>query len=119
MSDFGSAIDVQRLDGKNMEEQDRDLLDRAIHNIQSTNTHQDVTGEPFSFKVTMSNGVGGVKNLAVILSQYWLEGIDEGEYNLSVEEILATDLPKAQAVREQLAAEMGTEYNLEVDCDCW
>ncbi len=93
MSDFGSAIDVKRLDGKNMEEQDRDLLDRAIQKIQSTDTHQDVTGEPVSFKVTMSNSIDGVKNLAVILSQYWLEIFDEGEYNLSVEEILAIDLP--------------------------
>jgi hypothetical protein len=49
MSDFGSLIEVHRLDGQNMEVQDRKQLEQAIQIIQATDKYEDVNGKPFSF----------------------------------------------------------------------
>jgi hypothetical protein len=84
MSDFGSLIEVKSLDGQNIEAQDHIQLEQAIQIIQSTDKHEDVSGEPFSFKISLSNDISGVKNIAIILSEYWLEGVDGGDYNIII-----------------------------------
>jgi hypothetical protein len=57
-------------------------LEQAIQIIQSTDKHEDVSGKPFSFKISLGNDISGVKNIAIILSEYWLEGVDGGDYNI-------------------------------------
>ncbi len=119
MSDFGTMVSVKRRDGEGMTEGDRTLLDKAIHSVQETNQQQDAVGEPLIFRAVGSYRADGGQDLVVVLSEYWLQGIEEGEYDLSVEEILAVDRPKAQAIQERLAAALGAGYDMEIVCGHW
>ena len=119
MSDFGTMLMVKRRDGKGMEDADRARLEQAIRPVQATEPPQTVTGEPFRFKVVGCYRAGGGSNLGVILSEYWQEGIEEGGYDLSVDEILEADRPKVQAVEERLAAELGAGYDFEKISGSW
>ena len=78
--------------------------------FKSPTSLQDAAGNPFSFAVSKTRDADG---LVVVLSEYWFEGIDEGEYgDRSVQEILASDRPAAQAAQDGLAEALGPDYSL-------
>jgi hypothetical protein len=119
MSDFGTLVIARRRDGLAATDQDRARLAKAVQGVQAASHHQDATGEPFQFRIEESQRRDGRCDLAILLSEYWGEGIDEGFYQGTVEELLAHDRPKATAVLESLRAELGAEYELELICSTW
>ena len=114
MSDFGSMVTVRRSDGAKLVAENHASVEEAIRVIQTEMTPDNAVGEPLVFRLVDSD-----QNLVIILSEYWLEGIDEGFYDLSVEQILEAEHPKAQLVQTKLVQALGADYQIEAMCGMW
>jgi hypothetical protein len=119
MSDFGTMVIVGRRDRKSMDEYDQARLKKAIEVVKAGAMYQDATSEPFRFGLIQSQRIDGTQDSAVVLSEYWLEGIQEGSYQQTDEEMLEHDRGPAEAVRQALGAELGSTYDLELICGHW
>jgi hypothetical protein len=120
MSDFGTMVIARRRDGQAATDQDRGRFNQAVQVVQTASLHRDATGEPFRFRITESHLRDGRRDLAILLSEYWGEGVDEGLYeDRTVEELLDEDRPKAMSVLAALRVELGAEYELELICNTW
>ena len=55
----------------------------------------------------------------MVLSEYWEQGVEEGEYDRPIKDLLEADAPQARAVQEALAAALGTDFRLETVSGGW
>jgi hypothetical protein len=120
MSDFGTMVIARRRDGLSMTEQDRSRLEEAVGVIRRRARYRDASGEPFRFRIIESQRNDGNRDLGVLLSEYWGEGIEEGFYGgRTTEELLEHDRLEAEAVRDDLKGELQEGYELGLICDLW
>ena len=120
MSDFGTMLIARRTDGAAPGEGDRMRFARAIDALRAAaGAGRDAAGEPLRFRLIESRRPDGGKDPAVVLSEYWDEGIDEGEYELPIEAMLEQDRRVAESMREVLAAELGMAFDVTLVCGGW
>ena len=80
---------------------ERARVEEGVAAVKAADRHRDLAGDPFAFRPVMG---GGAKEMLVLLSEYWLEGVEdevvEGDAERSAEDLLERDRPGAEAVRE-------------------
>ena len=123
MSDFGTMVLLRRRDGADLTPDDRARIEEGIAAVKAADGHRDALREPFAFRRMASGPTGVQKDVALLLSEYWLEGVedaDEGGYGgRTAEDLLEHDRPGAEAVCKALEAKLGEAFAVELICDTW
>ena len=120
MSDFGTMLIARFRDGGAPGEGDRVRIVRAVDPVRAASAErQDAAGEPLRFRLVESRRPDGGTDVGVLLSEYWGEGFDEGQYEAPIETLLERDQRTAEVVRDALAAELGAAFQVTLVSGAW
>ena len=123
MSDFGTMVILRRRDGADLTPEDRARIEEGIAAVKAADSHRDALHEPFAFRQMRGGLGGGQKEVALLLSEYWLEGIDDAEDggygNRTPEDLLEHDRQGAEEVWKALELRLGDAFEVALICDTW
>ena len=120
MSDFGTMIVMRQRSGSTPTATERQWIEAVVADFRGSTALRDAAGEPLRFRIVPSARPGSVEeDLAVVLSEYWSEGVDEGEYDQPIDAMLEQDRRTAVAVRDALRKSIGDGYAMEIVWGAW